>query len=76
MIPFVDLNAQYLSIKDEIDNAIRECIEEGTFINGAIVAEFERKFAAYLGADYCVGCGNGTDALEIILLALGYRTRG
>lgn len=71
MIPFVDLNAQYLSIKDEIDTAISECINNGTFINGAIVAEFERKFASYIGTDYCVGCGNGTDALEIILLALG-----
>jgi dTDP-4-amino-4,6-dideoxygalactose transaminase len=71
MIPFVDLNAQYLSIRDEIDAAIRNCINKGTFINGKIVSEFENKFATYIGTKYCVGCGNGTDALEIILLSLG-----
>lgn len=71
MIPFVDLNAQYLSIKEEVDAAIGECINKGTFINGAVVTEFEQKFASYIGAKYCVGCGNGTDALEIILSSLG-----
>jgi dTDP-4-amino-4,6-dideoxygalactose transaminase len=70
MIPFVDLNAQYRSIKSEIDNAINECISDGTFIKGRAVADFENAFADYLGVKYCLGCGNGTDALEIILKSL------
>jgi dTDP-4-amino-4,6-dideoxygalactose transaminase len=71
MIPFVDLNAQYLSIKDEIENAIHACVVEGNFIRGRKVTEFENDFATYLGSDHCIGCGNGTDALEIILKSLG-----
>jgi dTDP-4-amino-4,6-dideoxygalactose transaminase len=70
MIPFVDLNAQYISIKNEIDKAINRCIAEGNFIKGKAVSEFEAAFANYLGAGYCLGCGNGTDALEIIMQAL------
>jgi dTDP-4-amino-4,6-dideoxygalactose transaminase len=70
MIPFVDLSAQYRSIKSEIDNAIKECIDDTNFIKGKAVSVFERSFADYLGVDCCVGCGNGTDALEIILAAL------
>jgi dTDP-4-amino-4,6-dideoxygalactose transaminase len=70
MIPFVDLYAQYGSIKSEIDNAINECIAEGNFIKGKAVSDFESAFAEYLGTEYCLGCGNGTDALEIILASL------
>lgn len=70
MIPFVDLSAQYQSIKDEIDKAISDCIADTNFIKGKAVSEFERSFAVYLGVEYCVGCGNGTDALEIIMKAL------
>jgi len=69
-IPFVDLNAQYNNLKTEIDNAIKECIVGGDFIKGKIVYDFEKSFADFLGAKYCLGCGNGTDALEIILTAL------
>ena len=70
MIPLVDLTAQYRSIKSEIDNAIKECIDETNFIKGKAVTIFEKSFADYLGMECCVGCGNGTDALEIILSAL------
>jgi dTDP-4-amino-4,6-dideoxygalactose transaminase len=70
VIPFVDLNAQYKSIQDEIDNAIKDCITTGNFIKGKAVSEFETTFADYLGIEYCLGCGNGTDALEIILASL------
>ena len=70
MIPFVDLNAQYLSIKSEIDNAINDCISTSSFIKGKAVTDFENSFAKYLNAKYCIGCGNGTDAIEIILTAL------
>lgn len=71
MIPLVDLVAQYQTIKGEIDEAIRKCITDADFIKGKIVTDFENSFAQYIGTDYCVGCGNGTDALEIILKALG-----
>jgi dTDP-4-amino-4,6-dideoxygalactose transaminase len=70
MIPFVDLKTQYKSIKSEIDLAINDCIAEANFIKGKAVTDFENSFADYLGADYCLGCGNGTDALEIILESL------
>lgn len=70
MVPFVDLNGQYKSIKDEIDTAIKDCIEGGNFIKGTEVSDFETAFASYIGAEYCLGCGNGTDALEIILKSL------
>jgi dTDP-4-amino-4,6-dideoxygalactose transaminase len=70
MIPFVDLLAQYQSIKNEIDQAINECIADTNFIKGKAVSSFENDFAEYLGVNYCIGCGNGTDALEIILKSL------
>jgi len=70
MIPLVDLHAQYMSMKSEIDKAVGRCISQSHFIKGEDVARFEDSFARYLGIKHCVGCGNGTDALEIILKAL------
>jgi len=70
MIPLVDLNAQYLSIKSEIDEAINSVLAKSDFIRGEAVFRFENEFAKYIGTDYCIGCGNGTDALELILKAL------
>lgn len=70
IIPLVDLKAQYLGIKEEIDNAINTCIKDCNFIKGTIVTEFEKAFSNYIGVDYCVSCGNGTDALELILKSL------
>ena len=70
MIPFVDLHAQYISIKSDIDRAIESCISDSNFIKGKAVTEFEKAFAGYLGSKFCLGCGNGTDALEIILKSL------
>lgn len=70
MIPFVDLDIQYKEIKSEIDDAIKECIADSNFIRGKAVSDFEKSFASYLGIKHCIGCGNGTDALEIILTAL------
>lgn len=70
MIPFVDLSAQYKSIKKDIDEAIKSCIADSSYIKGKAVSDFEEAFADYLGAKYCLGCGNGTDALEIILTSL------
>jgi dTDP-4-amino-4,6-dideoxygalactose transaminase len=70
-IKLVDLHAQYLSIRSEIDAAIASVIADTAFIGGKYVTAFEEQFAAYVGTPYCVGCGNGTDALEIALVALG-----
>lgn len=70
MIKFLDLHAQYLSIKDEVDAAIAGVIARSAFIGGPGIAAFETAFAAWLGAPYCIGVGNGTDAIEIALEAL------
>lgn len=70
MIRFLDLNAQYLSIKGDIDAAIADVIARSAFIRGPHVTEFEQAFAAWIGAEHCVGVGNGTDALEIAIEAL------
>jgi len=72
-IPFVDLHAQYLSIKEEIDDAIATVIEESSFIRGPHVDGFERAFAAEVGVRHCVSCANGTDALYIAMKGLGLR---
>jgi dTDP-4-amino-4,6-dideoxygalactose transaminase len=69
-IPFVDLNAQYETIKPEIDAAIQNVINESAFIGGKNVKQFEADFAQYIGAPYCIACGNGTDAIQIALKAL------
>ena len=70
-IPFVDLKAQYLSMKEEIDQAIASTINNTQFIGGEPVRSFEAEFAAYVGVDHCITCGNGSDSLEIILQAIG-----
>ena len=70
-IPLVDLKAQYFSIKSEIDSAIEKCLSETDFIRGKTVFDFENAFSRYIGADFCISCGNGTDALELILRSLG-----
>lgn len=73
-IPFVDLHAQYLSIKSEIDAAIAEVIAECAFIRGRQVDAFEQNWARTLGVKHCVSCANGTDALYIAMRALGVKT--
>ncbi len=70
-IPFVDLKAQYNSIKPEIDQAMADILAKTAFIGGGAVKSFEENFAKFCGVDYCVGVGNGTDALFIALKALG-----
>jgi dTDP-4-amino-4,6-dideoxygalactose transaminase len=70
-IPLVDLRAQYLSIKAEIDGAIERVIDQSAFIGGTEVARFEAAFAAYCEAKACVSVANGTDALIVSLRALG-----
>jgi dTDP-4-amino-4,6-dideoxygalactose transaminase len=72
-IPFVDLHAQYLSIKDDIDSAIAEVIAESSYIRGRNVDGFEQAWARTLGVKRCVSCANGTDAIYIALRALGLK---
>lgn len=67
---FVDLHAQYLAIRKEIDSAIQAVISESAFIRGHHVRSFEQRFATATGRQFCVSCGNGTDALYIALRAL------
>jgi dTDP-4-amino-4,6-dideoxygalactose transaminase len=70
-IPFVDLKAQYQSIKEEIGSVISEVISKSAFIGGPFVESFEKAFASFCNVKHCVGVGNGTDALSIALKALG-----
>jgi len=70
-IQMVDLQGQYLAIKEEIDQAIADTITSARFIKGPIVGKFECELAGYLDGSYAVGVGNGTDALQVALMALG-----
>ena len=70
-VPFVDLKAQYDSIKGEMDAAIAAVINETAFIGGPFVKQFEESFSRYCGVGHCVGVANGTDALYIALRTLG-----
>ena len=70
-VPFVDLKAQYLSIKEEIDGAIASVIDQTAFIGGSFVDRFEKNFAAAYGVKHVIGCGNGTDSLYIVMKMLG-----
>lgn len=72
-IHFVDLYAQYISIKEDIDRAISNVIRETAFIKGKYVDIFEKNFARLYGAKHCIGVGNGTDAIYIILKQLGIK---
>jgi dTDP-4-amino-4,6-dideoxygalactose transaminase len=70
-VPFLDLAAQLESIRPELDAAIGEVLDEGTFVAGERVERFERQFARYCGVGHCVGVASGTDAIELGLRALG-----
>jgi dTDP-4-amino-4,6-dideoxygalactose transaminase len=70
-IPFVDLKAQYHSIKPEIDAAAIRVFESTQFVLGAEVAAFEKEFAAYCGVENAMGVNSGTSALHLALLAAG-----
>jgi dTDP-4-amino-4,6-dideoxygalactose transaminase len=71
VIPFVDLKAQYLNIKDEIDAAITRVLESSQFVLGDEVAAFEEEFASYCGTRYGIAVNSGTSALHLALLAAG-----
>ena len=69
-IQMVDLKRQYQQIKQEVDAAIHEVIDTASFINGKAVQDFSTSLAAYLGAKHVIPCANGTDALQIAMMAL------
>ena len=68
-VPFVDLKAQYNSIKEEVLDTIRRVLDSGHFVGGEYVEKFESEFARFTGAKYAVGVSSGTSALELALKA-------
>ncbi len=72
-IAMVDLKAQYARIKPEIDAAIHEVIQSTSFINGPAVKEFQTNLENYLKVKHVIPCANGTDALQIAMMALGLK---
>ncbi|MDE9517151.1 DegT/DnrJ/EryC1/StrS family aminotransferase [Xenorhabdus bovienii] len=73
MMQFTDLAAQQLKIKDKIDENIQKVLAHGKYILGPEVLELEEKLVEYTGAKYCITCANGTDALQIALMAIGIK---
>ena len=69
-IQMVDLKGQYMKIKPEVDAAIQNVIDNTAFINGPIVKEFAQNLSDYMGGCHVITCANGTDALQIALMAL------
>jgi dTDP-4-amino-4,6-dideoxygalactose transaminase len=70
-VPFVDLQAQYKSVKDEIDVAIARVLDNASFILGREVEAFEAAFAEYVGARFCIGLNSGTAAIQLAVTACG-----
>jgi dTDP-4-amino-4,6-dideoxygalactose transaminase len=70
-IPFVDLKAQYLSIQSELDKAISSVISNTSFIGGPSADAFEKSYSEFMGMKHTIACANGTDSLEILLVAMG-----
>jgi len=74
-VPFLDVGATYKELGKEIDAAVKQVLADGWYILGKNVELFEKEFAEYCGTKYCVGVGNGMDALELILRAYGIGVR-
>ncbi len=68
---FIDLGAQRARIEDRLNAAISKVVAEGRYILGPEVAEFEKKLGEYLGVEHVIACANGTDALQMPLMARG-----
>ena len=69
-IQMVDTKNQYLAIKAEVDGAIQEVLDSAAYINGKAVKDFAQNLSTYLGVDHVIPCANGTDALQIAMMAL------
>lgn len=72
-LQMVDTKSQYLKIKSEVDAAVIAVMESSQFIGGSVVDDFTTALAAYHDSTYCIPCANGTDALQIALMALGIK---
>ena len=70
-IQMVDLKRQYLKIKPEVDEAVADVVQNASFINGKAVTDFSGQLGQFLGIEHVVPCANGTDALQIAMMALG-----
>jgi dTDP-4-amino-4,6-dideoxygalactose transaminase len=70
-IQMVDLKVQYENIRSEIDNAIFSVVNSTAFIRGPEVKMFEEELLAYMGVRNVISCANGTDALQLTMMALG-----
>ena len=70
---FINLHAQYLDLKNEIDANIQRVLDHGKYIMGPEVAELENQLAEYVGVKHCITCANGTDALQMVLMAWGIK---
>jgi dTDP-4-amino-4,6-dideoxygalactose transaminase len=73
-VPFLDLRAAYLEVKEEVDEAVARVLDSGFFLFGKEIEGFEREFAEYVGAGHCVAVGNGLDALHLALRAVGIKS--
>ena len=69
-VPFLDLKAAYLELREDLDATYRRVMESGWYILGEGVEAFEEEFADYCGVKHCIGVGNGLDALHLILRAM------
>ena len=69
-IQMVDLKSQYQRLKNDIDKAMQKVLDHTVFINGDEVQAFQEDLSAYMGVKHVITCGNGTDALQVALMAL------
>lgn len=72
-IPFIDLQSQYKTYKEEIDSAIHNILDTSQYIMGPSVKQFEENLSEYVGAKHAIGCASGTDALLLALMAIGIK---
>src|SRR5690606_19323772 len=72
-IQMVDLHQQYLKIKDKVDDQIRNVLESSAYINGPEVRFFQNELENYLDVKHVIPCANGTDALQVAMMALGLK---
>ena len=72
-IQMVDLHSQYIDIKEKIDNSINEVINTTSFINGQAVKEFSKNLSSWNDSKFVIPCANGTDGLQIAMMALGLK---
>ena len=72
-VPLLDLKAQYATIRDEVEPAVKDVLDSQYFIMGPVVKSFEEDVARYCGSKYAIGCASGTDAILLALMALGVK---